>query len=89
MVAIGNGLTKLNIPNAKTRNDASKAGDSSNANTFKATVAKIFQQLQRLLVVLQETLFILVVTLVLVLSALYLVLVWLGMLENIMKNLLE
>lgn len=40
MVAIGNGLTKLNIPNAKTRNDASKAGDSSNANTFKATVAK-------------------------------------------------
>ena len=40
MVAIGNGLTKLNIPNAKTSGNASKTGGSSTTNSFKATVAK-------------------------------------------------
>lgn len=39
MVAIGNGLTKLNIPNAKTSGNASKTGGST-TNSFKATVAK-------------------------------------------------
>ena len=40
MVAIGNGLTKLNIPNAKTSGNASKTGGSSTTNSLKATVAK-------------------------------------------------
>lgn len=40
MVVNGTGLVKLNIPNAQTSSNASKTGGSSNANSFKATVAK-------------------------------------------------